>query len=394
IVMSDLEDFTVTYTAVSSPFRGLSEIRSLGVDGPPVMPEDLYAYIVAAFQAPPSPDYVHGPEEPKQAPPLPEFVPELVYQEFMPPEDDEDPEEDDDEDPEEDPSDYPTDRDDDDDEEEDEDDEEEEEEHLAPLDSITVSFPAVDHVPSAEETKPFETDEFAPTPPTHPAYRVTARISIRAQTPVSLPSDIEVAGLLVIPTLPPSLLSPWSSPLPPDTFSTTTPDTITTTNEFKTILSPSTSHLLPLPPPIVLPHTRAYVTMMRAAAPSTYILAPRSGILPSETPPSWTPPLLPLPLPTLSPPLLLPSTDCRVGVFEATLMPQNSLRRDDEIRRYPEKYVGYGIADTWEDMVDDVQGIPVVTDVAELSQRMTDFVMTIRQDTDEIYRERPDGTDN
>ncbi|GKE05530.1 hypothetical protein Tco_1397548, partial [Tanacetum coccineum] len=118
------------------------------------------------------------------------FVPELVYQEFMPPEDDEDPEEDDDEDPEEDPSDYPTDRDDDDDEEEpsgdkaddeeeDEDDEEEEEEHLAPLDSITVAFPAVDH-----------------------------------ETPVSLPSDIEVVGLLAIPTLPPSSLSPWSSPLP------------------------------------------------------------------------------------------------------------------------------------------------------------------------------------
>ncbi|GJW87103.1 hypothetical protein Tco_0162443, partial [Tanacetum coccineum] len=52
------------------------------------MPEDPYAYVVAAFQAPPSPDYVPGPEEPKQAPPLPEFVPKPVYPEFMPPEDD------------------------------------------------------------------------------------------------------------------------------------------------------------------------------------------------------------------------------------------------------------------------------------------------------------------
>ncbi|GJZ46937.1 hypothetical protein Tco_0600769, partial [Tanacetum coccineum] len=33
-------------------------IRSPGVDGPPVMPEDPYAYVVAAFQAPSSPDYV------------------------------------------------------------------------------------------------------------------------------------------------------------------------------------------------------------------------------------------------------------------------------------------------------------------------------------------------
>ncbi|GJV91707.1 integrase, catalytic region, zinc finger, CCHC-type containing protein [Tanacetum coccineum] len=70
-VMSDSEDSTVTYTAVSSPFGGLSDIGSPRVDGPPVMPEDPYAYVVAAFQAPPSPDYVSGPEYP----PSPDFVP-------------------------------------------------------------------------------------------------------------------------------------------------------------------------------------------------------------------------------------------------------------------------------------------------------------------------------
>ncbi|GKF58311.1 hypothetical protein Tco_0171848, partial [Tanacetum coccineum] len=43
--MSDSKDSTVTYTAVSSPFRGLSDIGSPGVDRPPVMPEDLYAYV-------------------------------------------------------------------------------------------------------------------------------------------------------------------------------------------------------------------------------------------------------------------------------------------------------------------------------------------------------------
>ncbi|GKD05623.1 hypothetical protein Tco_1180597, partial [Tanacetum coccineum] len=75
IVMSDSKDSTVTYMAVSNPFGGLSDIRSSRVDGPPVMTKDPYAYVVAAFQAPPSPDYVLGPEEPEQAPPLPEFVP-------------------------------------------------------------------------------------------------------------------------------------------------------------------------------------------------------------------------------------------------------------------------------------------------------------------------------
>ncbi|GKC70248.1 FAR1-related sequence 5-like protein [Tanacetum coccineum] len=142
--MSDSEDSTVTYTAVSSPFEDGSDIGSPGVDGPPIMPEDPYAYIMAAYQVPPSPDYIPGPEEPQSPPPL-DFVPEPMYPEYIPQEDEilpaeeqplpaaasptadspgyvpesdpeEEPEEDD-EDPEEDPADYPADRDDDDDDE-------------------------------------------------------------------------------------------------------------------------------------------------------------------------------------------------------------------------------------------------------------------------------------
>nr|GFB97593.1 hypothetical protein [Tanacetum cinerariifolium] len=72
--MSDSEDSTITYTTVSSPFRGLSDIGSPGVDGQPMMPEDPYAFVVAAFQASTSPDNVSGPKYP----PSPEFIPELV----------------------------------------------------------------------------------------------------------------------------------------------------------------------------------------------------------------------------------------------------------------------------------------------------------------------------
>ncbi|GKA13904.1 hypothetical protein Tco_0693550 [Tanacetum coccineum] len=219
--MLDSEDSTVTYTAVSSPFGGLSDIGSPGVDGPPVMPEDPYAYVVVAFQAPSSLDYVSGPEYP----PSPDFVPESVYPEFMPPEDEvlpteeqplvaalsptidspgyvpesdpeEDLEEDDDEDPKEDPADYPADRGDDGDDEDessddDEDDDvdieedEDEEEHPAPADSIVDALPVIDHAPSAEETELIETDESAATPPPHPAYQVTARISNRDEPPTS-----------------------------------------------------------------------------------------------------------------------------------------------------------------------------------------------------------------
>ncbi|GKF46267.1 hypothetical protein Tco_0136069, partial [Tanacetum coccineum] len=119
--MSDSEDSTVTYTAVSSPFEDGSDIGPPGVDGPPIMPEDPYAYIVAAYQAPPSPDYMPGLEE-LQSPPhwtlfLSRYSPGYVPKSDM----EEEPEADDDEDPEEDLADYPADRDDDDDEEEEED---------------------------------------------------------------------------------------------------------------------------------------------------------------------------------------------------------------------------------------------------------------------------------
>nr|GEY53227.1 hypothetical protein [Tanacetum cinerariifolium] len=169
--MSDYEHSSVTYTSVPSPVEDYSDIRSPEVNGPlspdyvpgpeepkqePLSP-DYVPGPKDPEQAPLSPDYVPGPEEPEQAPPLPVYllyVPELVYPEYMPPEDDvfpaeeqplpvaatptadspgyisesdlkEDLEEDDKEDPEEDPSDYLS-------------------------DSTVVALPAIDHVPSEE----------------------------------------------------------------------------------------------------------------------------------------------------------------------------------------------------------------------------------------------------
>ncbi|GJX01461.1 hypothetical protein Tco_0185374 [Tanacetum coccineum] len=97
---------------VSSPFKDLSDIGSPGVDGLPMMPEDPYAYVVATFQAPPSPDYVPGPEEPEQAPLSPEFVPEPPLRAAISPTTDSPgyiADSDLEEDPEEDPTDYPAD---------------------------------------------------------------------------------------------------------------------------------------------------------------------------------------------------------------------------------------------------------------------------------------------
>ncbi|GJV21112.1 hypothetical protein Tco_1370132 [Tanacetum coccineum] len=122
----------------SSPYE---TYRDIGSSEEPVItrfPYTLHArdkhqkYVEAALQAPPSPDYVPGPEEPEQAPPSPDYVPgpehaddEIVVEDqpyteeaspttqspdYVPETDPEaDLEEDDDEDPEEDPIDYPAD---------------------------------------------------------------------------------------------------------------------------------------------------------------------------------------------------------------------------------------------------------------------------------------------
>ncbi|GJZ21341.1 hypothetical protein Tco_0558380 [Tanacetum coccineum] len=86
----------------------------------------------------------------------------------------------------------------------------EEEEHLALADSVVA--PVADHVPSSKETKPFETDESAATPPSSPACRTTARISIRPEAPILLLPEKEVERLLTLPTPP---LSPLTSLSPP-----------------------------------------------------------------------------------------------------------------------------------------------------------------------------------
>ncbi|GKG49796.1 hypothetical protein Tco_0518570, partial [Tanacetum coccineum] len=69
--MLDSDESGVTYTKVSSLIEGLSNIGSPRADDHEYlelhgMPED--PYIEAALQAPPTLDYMHGPEEPEQAP--------------------------------------------------------------------------------------------------------------------------------------------------------------------------------------------------------------------------------------------------------------------------------------------------------------------------------------
>ncbi|GJV89529.1 hypothetical protein Tco_1533467 [Tanacetum coccineum] len=160
-----MSSLTVTYTSVyydSYPwrFQWVSDDELEVLEEASQFPE----------RAPPSPDYVPGPEHPPsldyvpspEHPPSPDYVPALSsgYVADSGPST---------EDPEEDPAKYPADRGDDDDddyydeEEEAFDEDDEEEEHLALADSTTL--PAIDVVPSAEDIEAFKTDESAPIPP-------------------------------------------------------------------------------------------------------------------------------------------------------------------------------------------------------------------------------------
>ncbi|GJV49269.1 hypothetical protein Tco_1439481 [Tanacetum coccineum] len=148
---------------------------------------------------------------------------------------------------------------------------------------------------------------------------------------------------------------------------------------------------------------------LRAETPST---SPPFG-----TPPSGTPPFLPIPAPTSSLPLMLPSTDHRTDRTEICLPHQKRLciivgpryevgesssaaaarpiggfradygfiaTLDREIRRDPERDVGYGITDTWDETLERLLGAPA-TDDTELGRRITEFATRVRQDIDKIY---------
>ncbi|GKE39517.1 hypothetical protein Tco_1462922 [Tanacetum coccineum] len=261
----------------------------------------VYGYDRLPMQpvAPPSLDYMPGPEEP-QTPPVPQdederepmfiqphnpdYVPEPIYPEYIPLEDEhefpaeeqplppivsptaespgyvvesdpeEDPEEYEDDETEDGPVDYPMDggEDGDDDDgdssgddanDEDKEDEEEEGEHLASADSAVV-------VPTVELVSPPEGTEPVIPPPSTDITTTGARITVWLQASISLSPEAEVERLLAMPTPPPSppiLLSPPSAGERLARIASTQAliDAVTAA-----LPSPP---LLPLPPPLYIP---------------------------------------------------------------------------------------------------------------------------------------------
>ncbi|GKC02698.1 hypothetical protein Tco_0994308 [Tanacetum coccineum] len=407
-------------------------------------------------EEPDSPDYVPGPKEPEQAPLSPDYVTGPEYPEYLAPSDEEvpikdqpyavadshialslgyvvdsDPEEDLEEDSEDGPVDYPPDGGDGDDDDSSNDDEkeeeaseeeeaEEEEEHMAPANSVVARV--VNHVPSSEETEPFETDESAATPPSPPACRTTARISIRPEAPMPFPSEDEVERLLALPPPPPP--SPLISLSPPSAEERLA----------RCLAAPA----LPSSPLPIVPHPygspnhvhappgfRAAMGRLRASSPSTHhplhpsppLPPPPSSLhLPPHVPTSLPLPLSPLPL---LPALLFipPPVDRREDIPEAELPPRKRLcltaltsryevgessttaprptgghriyygfigTLDVKTRHQRAEEVSYGIRDVWVDPTEAVEEVAPTT-LEEVNARVTELTAVQEQDIHDIY---------
>ncbi|GJX47530.1 hypothetical protein Tco_0272720 [Tanacetum coccineum] len=332
---SSIVNYTSVYTN-SEPWR-FQWVSDDELEAPEVAPQSPGQAppspdYVPGPEHPPLPDYVPGPEEPEQAPLSPDYIPEPEYPEYLvssdakaPIEDqplpvdasptalssgyiaNSDPKEDPEEDPGEDPVDYPANgrKDDDDD------------SSNAPADSSTI--PVDDPVPLAEDTEAFETDESALT---------------------HVPSPI-----VTIP----------SPPLP--------------------IPSPHT-HTNPTYDEAPLGY-RAAGIRLRAASISTHH--------PSEIP---------------SPPLLLPSTSHRDDIPKADMplwkrarftTPTSRSEVGESSVTVAARQLGLDVAT--DDMVEDMEERAPTT-VEGLSQRVRDLSTTLARDTHEIHVRFEDAQDD
>nr|GEY19746.1 hypothetical protein [Tanacetum cinerariifolium] len=399
----------VTYTSVytdSEPgrvFWGADEELSDG--GSPWVIVYGYDGLPMTPVAPPSPDYIPGPEEP-QTPPAhqdedehelmfiqphdPDFVPEPIYPEYIPLEDkhilsaeeqplppvvlptaespgyvdesdpEEDPEEYEEDEAEDGPVDYPmdggADGDDDDDrnssgydandEDDDNEDEEEEDEHLAPADSAKV-------IPIDELVSPPEGIESIIPPPSTDTTTIGARITIRPQTSISLPPEAEVERLLAMPTPPPSPLTSLSPP--------------SAGERLARCMAPTALQSPPLPP-------------------SSYPPPPvdrRDGIPESEQPPCKR--------------LCLATLGSRYEVGESSTRGQGVDYRftdtvEAEMRHRGIREVGYGIWDTW---IDPAEAVPDMasTTLEKVNTRVTELAELHEHNTQDLYALLEDAQD-
>ncbi|GKB99014.1 hypothetical protein Tco_0985151, partial [Tanacetum coccineum] len=220
---------------------------------------------------------------------------------------------------------------------EDDEDKEEEEEHLVPADSAVV-------VPTVELVSPPEGTEHVIPPPSTDITTIGAKITVRLQASISLPPKADVERLLAMPTPPPS--SPISLSPP------------STEERLARCMDPS-AHSSPPPVPSPLIPSSGYPTQIQ-----TLKIASTQALVDAVTAALPSPPLPPLPPSLYIPP---PVDRSRYEVGESsTARPTGGQRvdygfvstLDAEERRRGIREVGYGIKDTW---VDPVEAVPEIS---------------------------------
>ncbi|GKE51183.1 hypothetical protein Tco_1486339, partial [Tanacetum coccineum] len=354
--------------------------------------------------APPSPDYIPGPEDP-QTPPVPqdedEREPMFDEHEFptkeqpLPPVDsptaespgyvtesdpEEDPEEYEDDETEDGPVDYPMDEGDDGDDDnddssgdeddgEDEDDEDEEEERLDLADSAIV-------VPTDEPGSPPKGTELV-IPPPSTDITIGVRITVRPQTSISLPPEAEVERLLAMTTPSPSLPISLSPPSAGERLARCT--------ALPTHSSP------PLVPSPLLPSSGCPTQTQ------TLRIASTQAFFDAVTAASLSPLLPPLP-PSLYIPLLVDRRDdipkseqppCK-RLYLSTLGSKYKVGESSTARPTRGRGIDYGFVST----VDAEERRQRIRDVGyEVNTRVTELVELHEHDTQDLYALLEDAQD-
>ncbi|GKC43646.1 hypothetical protein Tco_1061368 [Tanacetum coccineum] len=362
----------------------------------------------------------------------PDYVPEPVYLEYIPLEDEhvfpakeqplppvdsptaespgyitesdpeEDPEEYEDDETEDGPDDYPMDggddgddddgdssRDDADDEDEDED---EEEEHLAPADSAVV-VPTDEHVSPPEGTEPV-----IPLPSTDITIR--ARITVRPQASISLPSEAEVEILLAMTNLSPSPPISLSSPFAGERLA-------------RCMAPPAYSSPTPMPSPLLpssgcptqiqtlrIASTQTLIDVVTAALPSPPLppLPPSLYIPPpvdrrDDIPESEQPPRKWLCLSTLGSKYEIGESSTAKPIGDRGVDYGFVSTIDAKARRQGISEVGYSIRDTWVDPAEAVHEIAPIT-VGEVNTKVTELAELHEHDTHGLYALPEDAQDS
>ncbi|GKD35661.1 hypothetical protein Tco_1251170, partial [Tanacetum coccineum] len=349
---------------------GIPRVIVLGYDRLPIQPV-----------APPSPDYIPGPEDPQTQPvPQDEDGREPIFIQAHDPDYDleEDLEEYEDDETEDGPVNYPMDggddgdndnddssRDDANDKDEDEDEEEEEEEHLAPADSAVV-------VPTDELVSPPEGIELV-IPPPSTDITIGARISVRPQTSISLPPEAEVERFLAMTTPSPSppilLFAPFARE-----------------RLVRCMASPAHSSPPPVPSPL-LPSSGCLTQIQTLRISSTQALIDAVTVTLSSPP-------LP-PLPPLSPSLYIPPpVDRRYDILVSEQPPRKRLCLSTLGSKY--KIGASSTARPTRGRVDPAEAVPEITPmtVEEVNTRVTELAELHEHATQDLYVLLEDAQDS